>query len=151
MSIKKISAIVLAVSAACGFQSATAEELVVTSAKSKSGNSIAIDLITEGSAVAFQFNIPLPKGVAEKDVDLSNCVADLPSTHSGQCSVAKGQVIGLVYNDANVALPAGLVSVGRIGINSPASARGKLSVAYFEVNDSAGRALPVKTSVSSEK
>lgn len=139
-----------AVMAAGSFTAAHADELIITDSVAKGGSSIAVDLVTEGSTVAFQFNIKLPRGVKPSDVDLTKCVSDLPKSHSGQCNVAKGQIIGLVYNDQNVALPAGLVSVGRVGIKSGLS-KGKLEVAYFEVNDASGRALEAKTSVSSEK
>lgn len=129
---------------------ASSEELIVTAGTAKKGGSIALDLVSDGSAVAFQFNIPLPKGIEASQVDLSRCVADLPKTHSGQCNVAKGQIIGLVYNDQNVALPKGVVPVGQIGLKGNLS-RADLKVAYFEVNDASARALPAKTSVSFDK
>jgi hypothetical protein len=129
----------------------SAEELVVTAgAAKKGGSTIALDLVTEGSTVAFQFNIPLPKGIEASQVDLSRCVADLPKTHSGQCNVAKGQIIGLVYNDQNVALPKGIVSVGQIGLKGNI-ARGGITVSNFVANDASARELPAKTNVSFDK
>lgn len=127
---------------------ASADELLVTAGTAKKGGNIALDIMTEGSTVAFQFNILLPKGVDGSQVDLSRCVADLPKTHSGQCNVANGQIIGLVYNDQNVALPQGMVSIGQIGINSALSSKTGLTVSNFVVNDSAARELPAKASVS---
>ncbi len=128
-----------------------AEELLVTSVAKAKGSVFSVDVMTEGAAVALQFNIALPKGVLPEQVDLSKCVADLPKSHKGQCSVAKGQIIGIVYNDQNVALPAGVVSIGKIGLNNGAAKSAKLSVAYFEVNDASARELPVSSRVSQEK
>ncbi|MEZ5544221.1 MAG: hypothetical protein R3F10_03350 [Lysobacteraceae bacterium] len=42
---------------------ASADELLVTAGTAKKGGNIALDIMTEGSTVAFQFNILLPKGV----------------------------------------------------------------------------------------
>ena len=39
-----------------------AEELVVTSLAKSANAAVAIDIVTEGSATAIQFNIALPKG-----------------------------------------------------------------------------------------
>ena len=129
---------------------ASADELVVTAGSAKKGSSIALDLVTEGSTVAFQFNIALPKGIEPSQVDLSRCVADLPKTHSGLCSVAKGQIIGLVYNDQNMALPKGIVSVGQINLKGGIS-RSELTVTDFVASDAAAKALPAKTSISFDK
>ena len=130
---------------------ASAEELIVTSVAKAKGSVFSVDVVTDGAAVALQFNIRLPKGVSPDQVDLTKCVADLPKSHSGQCAVAKGQIIGLVYNDQNVPLPAGVVSIGKIGLNNSGAAKSKLSVAYFEVNDAAARELPVTSRVSMEQ
>lgn len=132
----------------CGMSSmAIADELVVTAGAAKKGGSVALDLVTEGATVAFQFNLQLPKGVDASQVDLSRCVADLPKSHSGQCNVAKGQIIGLVYNDQNIALPKGIVSIGQIGLKG-GLVRGGLTVSDFVASDASAKAVPVKTSIS---
>lgn len=104
-----------------------AEELVVTALPMAKMNKdvISIDVATQGETVAIQFNIELPKGVDASQVNLSRCMADLPKTHQGECSVAKGQIIGIAYNDDGIALPAGLVSIGKVEINAGMSARAK--------------------------
>lgn len=133
-------------------QAVNAEELIVTSVAKAAGSAFSVDVATDGAAVALQFNIDLPKGVKADQVDLSRCVADLPKTHQGQCSVAKGQIIGIVYNDQNVALPSGVVPIGRIAINnSVVSKRAKLTVAYFEVNDASAKELVATSRVVQEK
>lgn len=119
-----------------------ADELILTAnsmTKSKvSQQQFAIDFVTEGNAVAFQFNITLPKGVDASKVDLSSCVADLPKTHAGQCNVAKGQIIGMVYNETTTAFPAGVVPVGKIRINGMTkhARAGGVQIAQFLVSDS---------------
>lgn len=119
-----------------------AEELIVTTGAAKGRSSVALDFSTNGEAVGFQFNIDLPEGVSESQVDLKSCVADLPKTHAGQCSVAKGQIIGLVYSDQNAKLPSGLVSVGRISFGANVNKALKVS----EVLVSDANANPIRSS-----
>lgn len=120
---------------------AHADELVLTPGAGKGGvEQVSIDFVTNGDAVAFQFNIRLPKGVDASQVDLKSCVADLPKSHRGQCSVAKGQVIGLVANDDNSPFSAGVVPVGKISIKAADRASfnrrgGGMEVAKFLVSD----------------
>ncbi len=126
-----------------------ADELLVTSgaAKAKVGHTYAIDFMSSGEAVALQFNIKIPKGVRDSQIDLSACVADLPKSHAGQCKVAKGHIVGLVYSDTNEALPAGLVSVGRISMNaSLVKNQQKLQFTEFLVSNS--KAQPVESTVT---
>ena len=129
-----------------------ADELVVASIAKAGKSVVSLDILTEGSAVAIQFNIDLPKGIDASQVDLSNCMADLPKTHKGQCNVAKGQIIGIAYNDDGVALPAGLVSIGHVAINTKfgaARARaGTFKVATFVAANIEGKELPTRSTVS---
>lgn len=121
---------------------AVADELLVTAGNAKGRSSVALDFSTNGEAVAFQFNIKLPEGITADQVDLKSCVSELPKSHAGQCSVAKGEVIGLVYSDQNVKIPAGLVSVGHISFNG--NVQKDLVVSQFLVSDAA--ANPINSS-----
>lgn len=129
--------------------SAGADELLVTpsAAKAKGGAVYAIDFVSSGEAVALQFNIRLPKGINASKVDLSRCVADLPKSHTGQCSVAKGHIIGLVFNDTNEPFAPGMVSIGKISIDaSLAKSQKGLQISEFLVSDS--KAKPVSSTVT---
>lgn len=149
MNIKNLAISVLAVSMlVCGSSAFAAEELVITTgaaAKATGAGVIALDIMTEGNAAAIQFNIALPKGVLPEQVDLSQCVADLPKTHVGQCSVAKGQIIGIAYNDDGVSLPAGLVPVGKIRLKGSSIAKANLKVLNFVVSTSDAKELSATT------
>lgn len=123
-------------------QTAMSEELLVTSGNAKGRSSVALDLSTNGEAVGFQFNIKLPEGISADQVDLKSCVADLPKSHAGQCSVAKGEVIGLVFSDQNAKIPAGLISIGRISFNG--NVQKDLVISQFLVSDAA--ANPISSS-----
>lgn len=152
MSIKKlaisVTSLLLLASASGAF---AAEELIITtsSAKTAASQTFAVDIMTEGSAAAIQFNVALPKGIEASQVDLSQCMADLPKTHRGECNVAKGQVIGIAYNDEGVTLPSGLVSIGKIRINGPTHARaGNLKVVSFVASTFDAKELPVNSTIN---
>jgi len=130
---------------------AGANELLLTSSSSKAGaTQVSIDFVSDGQAVAFQYNIALPKGVSADQVDLRSCSADLPKQYVGECSVAKGQIIGFVVNDANVPFPAGVLPVGKIGIASAAKLR-NLEVLKLEVVGSNAKTLKASVSVDPVK
>ncbi|MCB1611862.1 MAG: hypothetical protein KDI60_08925, partial [Xanthomonadales bacterium] len=86
------------------------------------------DYVSNGDAVAFDFKIDVPGGT-DAVVNLKSCVAALPKSHAGQCSFAKGQIIGIVYSDSNERLPKGIISIGSVSVQSKAA--GDLSVASF--------------------
>jgi hypothetical protein len=95
---------------------ASANDLVLTSAAGKAGSITSIDLSSSGTATMLQFNIDV--GAADaKALDLSACLAALPKTHKGECTFNGTEVVGLVYNDEGVALPKGVVNIGRITVN----------------------------------
>lgn len=126
-----------------------AEELVVTTntmTKAKMAE-FALDVMTEGSAAAIQFNIALPKGVKASQVDLSKCMADLPKTHQGECSVARGQIVGIAYNDEGVTLPAGMVSIGKIQIAGSPHRGADLKVLNFVVSTYDAKELPTTSTI----
>lgn len=108
--------------------SASANEFVLTSAKAKGSQAVALDFVNEGSATALQLRFNLNKGAK---VDLSKCVSSLPSSHSGQCAVSGDVLTVLVYSDENALLPEGLVSIGSVNVSSR-DARGAMKVALKE-------------------
>ena len=119
-----------------------ADELMLTPSQEKGRTSqqYAIDFVTAGEAVAFQFNIILPKGVDAKQVNLESCLAELPKSHNGQCSVSNGKIIGLVANDTNTPFEAGIIPVGKISINSK-SRFNSLKIEKFLVSDKEARPI----------
>lgn len=133
-----------AVLALCSF-CAGANELLITPSMAKNGSSFSIDFVADGEAVAFQYNIALPKGVAPDQVNLKSCASDLPAPYVGQCSVAKGQIIGFVANDTNEPFPAGVLPVGKISISGAAFKR--LNVLKLEVADGNARVLSSSVNV----
>ncbi len=92
---------------------ASANELIVTSEGGAKGHAAALDFSSDGRASALQMRFAVP-GVDKSTVNLSKCVADLPSTHAGQCHFDKGQLIVMVYSDSNALLPKGVLSIGSV-------------------------------------
>lgn len=98
-----------------------ANDIVLTAATSKGGSATSIDLVSDGTATMMQFRINVG-AVEDSQVDLSACVASIPKSHLGECRISKGEVIGLIYNDEGVALPAGVVTIGKINVRAAGSA-----------------------------
>lgn len=116
---KKFSMIIASfIFAQCAF---AANDIALTAATSKGGSATSIDLVSDGTAAMLQFRINVG-AAADSQVDLSACVASLPKSHRGECSISKGVVLGLIYNDEGVALPAGVVTIGKIGVRAPGAA-----------------------------
>lgn len=93
--------------------SASSNDLIVTVEKAASGQGVALDFSSDGTASALQMRFKV--GDAKKaNVDLSKCVAGLPKSHSGECRFDKGVLTVLVYSDTNATLPNGVVSIGTI-------------------------------------
>ena len=107
---------------------AHADQLVFSAEKSGGARVAALDYVSSGDAVGFDFKIDVPGG-AGAIVNLKSCVAALPKSHSGQCAFAKGQIIGIVYSDSNEALPKGIISIGSVSVQTKVV--GDLSVASF--------------------
>lgn len=151
MNIKIIAiSAVMAIGSLASANAAETEELVLTSVAKSANGAFSIDVVTGGTATALQFNIALPKNVKPGDVDLSRCMADLPKHFEGHCNVAKGQIIGIAYNDEGVALPAGIVSVGQIGFKGKANSSRQLKVLKFVMSDVNATELPVSSTISAE-
>lgn len=122
---------------------AHADQLIFSAEKSGGSRVAAIDYVSNGDAVAFQFNIDVPGGT-EASVNLKSCVAALPKSHAGQCSFAKGQIIGIVYSDTNEFLPKGVINVGTVSVQSKGA--GDLAVASFVAVNRDG--APVESNVA---
>ena len=122
------------------------DTLVVTGEKAKGGDAIALDYASSGSATGFQFKIAIPGGDKAK-VNLSGCLKGLPATHAGVCQMTKGIVIGMAYSDSNALLPAGMLSLGTIGV-SGASGQAP-SVIEFLAADQAGNKIATNLEMGS--
>lgn len=133
-----ICALALGVSTAAFAQQ---NEVILTSDGAKAGPALAaLDLVTSGDAVAFEFSIPLPKGVSS--VDTSKCLVDLPSSHQGQCVFREksNDIFVIAFSPVNTKLPSGLVSLGTIQFNGSAAG---LKVAELVFAGDTGQNLPV--------
>lgn len=127
---------------------ANADELILTQEKKGGSFAIALDYVSDGKSAAFDFRIDIPGGEAAK-VDLSKCAVSLPKSHAGACNFAKGQVIGIVYNDTNEPFPAGVHKLGVIYVST--SAEGAAKVARFDAVDARGERLESKVRETSAK
>lgn len=127
---------------------ASADQLLVTESAKGSSRAVGVDYVSSGDAVAFDFKIAIPGGEKAR-VDLTKCVADLPKSHTGQCSFVKGMVVGLVYNDNNLALPKGTLSVGSITVSTPSA--DKAEVVHFLAADKDANRIDSTTLVSADK
>lgn len=126
----------------------SAEELLLTAEKAGGNSALSLDFVTEGQAVAFQFNIKLPKGVTAAQVDLKSCLSQLPKSHTGNCVLNEkiGEIIATVYNDQNVRLPAGVVSVGHISLKGVGA--DAMEVSQFLVSDAKAQPISSKATFS---
>ena len=127
---------------------AHADQLVFSSEKSGGARVAALDYVSNGDAVAFDFKIDVPGG-ASASVNLKSCVAALPKSHAGQCSFVNGQIIGIVYSDMNERLPKGIISIGQVSVQSKAA--GDMSVKYFNAVNADGMAITSTVSDSAAK
>jgi hypothetical protein len=116
-------------------------EVLLTSDAAKGGNAslATLDLVTDGQATAFEFSIKVPKGV--KNVDTSKCLADLPSSHNGNCVYREkfGDILVIAFSPVNAKLPAGIVSLGSIKVDNAAK---QLKVEEIVFAGDKGQRLP---------
>lgn len=113
---KNLILLVAALASASAFAS---NDIAVTAAKGKSGSVASVDFVSDGNMTMAQFKINVGD-VDASQVDLSAATAGLPKSHSGQCGFVKGTVICVITNDDGVALPAGVVNIGKISVRSGA-------------------------------
>ena len=146
--------IIAAMAASLGFSAiAGANEVIVTPVATGADKvSIAFDLATEGGVGAFNFKVDLP-GLQAKAGRVTGCTAELPSGFQGECAVNAGGVyVYAVSNNPEVALPAGVVPIGKVELTY-AGARAKLgsavvpTVGELAVFDNQGRPLAAKSRV----
>lgn len=94
--------------------------LLAVSGKAKSADMISLDIMSDGTAMGFQFSIPVQSSSRSsvKGMDLSKCLSDLPKTHTGGCAYRpeKNDVVVIVYSLENTLLPAGVVGIGSIRV-----------------------------------
>lgn len=116
MKTKKIFAFVAASMFASA--SALAGQLVVTpsSTTAKSGmSSVSLDISTEGNVSGFNFFVRTGE-LKAGSVDLSKCTSELPKGFVGHCAQRADGVGVIAYAEAKTTLPAGVVSIGRLGL-----------------------------------
>lgn len=121
------------------------DALVVTAEKAAQGTAVGLDYSSSGQATAIEFRLSVGEAKGT-NVNLSGCLKDLPSTHAGQCSFAKGAVIGIVYSDTNALLPRGMISLGSIGISSKATPE----LTTFIASDAQAQALKSSVKMDSD-
>lgn len=119
----------------------SANELIVTTENSASGQAAALDFSSDGNASALQMRF----SVANTDkatVDLTKCVSDLPKSHSGECRFEGGKLTVVVYSDSNATFPKGLVSIGTVSISKSA---GPLTMTELLAFDASASKISVKS------
>lgn len=104
----------------CASVSAVAKEssvLVMADESRRAGAKVAsIDFEAAEMTSAFQMRMTLPADA--KKIDTTNCLADLPKSHTGLCKASGNRVSLVVYSTDGKALNPGLVSVGRISYST---------------------------------
>lgn len=132
--------------------SVSANEILVTPVATKSTQlALAFDIVSSGDVAAFNFKVTLP-GLREKAGGVASCVAELPKAFDGGCSVTKGGVyVYATSNSPEAALPAGMVSIGKIVLDyADASKIGRNVTPVVEelaLFDNQAKALTVKSQV----
>lgn len=105
---------------ACSAAGAIAKEssvLVMADESRRGGAKVAsIDFEAAEATSAFQMRMTLPADA--KKIDTTNCLADLPKSHTGLCQASGNRVSLVVYSMDGKALNPGLVSVGRISYST---------------------------------
>jgi hypothetical protein len=100
-------------------------QVLVTQATDKNkGNRYGLDFVSDGNAIAFEFTLAFPKGTRLGSMDISKCVSQLPSSHTGKCMINENtsELLVLVYSMSNAKLPAGVVTVGDVGLGAGSKA-----------------------------
>lgn len=123
--------------AACALPTtAFSAELVVTAAQSKGQLALSFDMVSEGDVAGFNFKVNVP-GLSDQSRKLPKCVAELPKGFSGDCTVRKEGIYVYAMSDSpNVALPAGVNSIGQVVISYPAAlvkSKGALGLTVTEL------------------
>lgn len=122
-----------------------ASDVLLTQSDSKKAGVVALDVVSDGNASAFNFVIPLgidgSRKVNPKQIDLTKCLAELPKTHVGGCAyrAKKNDIAIFVYSPSNDLLPKGIVGLGTI--TAPASLSKSFVVKNVEFASPSGGAV----------
>jgi hypothetical protein len=102
---------------------------------------IALDLVTSGNSVAFEFVVQLPKGAT--NVDLSSCLKGLPASHKGQCvhHEKSGEVIAIAFSTENAKLPSGALALGNVRYTSLLKGGAAATIRDLVVADGLGKTV----------
>jgi hypothetical protein len=129
---------------AIGFASTSvmADDLIGTTAEGKGGrNTVALDFVTSGESVAFEFVVALPKGATK--VDVAGCMKGLPSTHQAKCvyNDQANEVTALIFSTSNAKLPSGALNLGSISYNSLLKGGAGATIRDLVVADGLGKTI----------
>lgn len=121
-------------------------EVLVTGASSKAGNAVSLDIVSDGSVVAFNFALDF--GADSKPaVDVSKCGASLPKGWEVRCAMKDGQFRIAALGGLDNPLPKGVAQIGTI---SAKGVLGKISISELEMADRSANVLPSKSTISAE-
>jgi len=133
----------------------SANQIHVTTESAKGGTMLAMDVVGDGAATAFQFTVKVPGLVASDKMNKSGCVAQLPKSFSAACKVVDGEVRIAAFDAGSKALPTSLMTVGTIFLPGVRLTEGKsassLELSNVEFADTNGNALPFEGNVDSMK
>lgn len=105
------------------------------------GTLMSLDFESSGEVAAFTFRVVLPEGA--KRIDTSRCLSELPAGFTGVCK-AYGNVVAVTgYSADGKALPAGMITVGKLSYVSVAKAGAKIDA--FEASNAQGLDASVGT------
>jgi hypothetical protein len=125
---------------------------VVDSGAAKNGgtqSSVALDVSSNGNVAGFSFRLSIP-GLDEKSVDLSKCVAEVPTAFQANCNVIDDaiMVIGMSM-DPGVSLAAGVAPIGRVSF-SRGKAAGEIAVTELALGGQDAKAISATAKVDSD-
>jgi hypothetical protein len=119
-----------------------ADDLIATNGVGKGGmNTVALDLVTGGESVAFEFVVALPKGAT--NVDVSGCLKGMPASHQGKCvyNEKANQVIAIAFSASNEKLPTEL-NLGMVRYGSLQKGASAATIQDLVVADARGGSIP---------
>jgi hypothetical protein len=119
--------------------------VLLTQHHGKGSNVVSVDLQSGGDVAAFQYLITLPPDA--KAINLSNCLGELPKTHTGLCQSKDNKVAVVFYSTNNTALPAGITGVGTISYKSSAVGKNLVTVDKMVGSSASGQTNAVKAQV----
>lgn len=110
-------------------------DIVVSGVAAGGQTELQFDMLNDGGATAFQFNLKMAGPVGDLKVESGNCLSGLPSTHTGACNYANGVLKVAVISPSNAVLSSG--PIGSVTISAPLSAM-KVSLEGLLVGDPSG-------------